>query len=62
MGHAGQDNFVCLNCGAVWGHRGKCDHCGADLKADRLLTESDWDQLMDLAAAKAEQRTKETKR
>ena len=52
MGNAGRDNFVCLNCGAWWGHRGKCDQCGAELKADRLLTEDDSDRLVELAQAR----------
>lgn len=49
MGHAGPVNFVCLNCGSLWGYRGKCDHCGWELKADRLLTEDDSDRLVELA-------------
>ncbi|HUU64447.1 MAG TPA: hypothetical protein VMX96_11130 [Dehalococcoidia bacterium] len=52
MGSAGRDNYVCLNCGAWWGHRGKCDHCGAELKADRLLTEDDSERLVELAKAR----------
>ena len=45
IGHAGRDNYVCLNCGAMLGHKGRCDQCGANLKADRLLTEEDLDRL-----------------
>ena len=51
MGHAGRDNFVCLKCGAYCGHRGKCDLCGGYLKADRLLTEEDFERLMESAEA-----------
>jgi len=49
MGSAGRDNFVCLHCGGWSGHKGQCDQCGRDLKADRLLTEDDNDRLMALA-------------
>lgn len=54
MGHSGCDNFVCLKCGAWWGHWGKCDHCGAMLKAERFLIEDDSERLMELAQAKCD--------
>lgn len=45
MGHAGRDNWVCLDCGATHHHKGKCDQCGGLLKADRFMTEDDFDRL-----------------
>jgi len=50
MGDAGSDSFVCLKCGAWWGSRGtgKCANCGGMLKADRLITEDEWDHLFEL--------------
>ena len=51
MGSADRDNYVCVNCGRWYGHKGKCDYCGHFLKADRLLSEEDSEQLMELAQA-----------
>jgi predicted ATP-dependent serine protease len=51
MGSANRDNYVCVRCGCWYGHKGKCDHCGHFLKADRLLSEEDSEQLMELAKA-----------
>lgn len=49
MGSADRDNYVCVQCGCGYGHKGKCDHCGHFLKADRLLSEEDSGRLMELA-------------
>ena len=51
MGSADRDNYVCVNCGRWYGHKGKCDHCGYFLTADRLLSEEDSERLMELAQA-----------
>ena len=51
MGSADRDNYVCVQCGRWYGHKGKCDHCGHFLKADRLLSEEDSECLMELAQA-----------
>ena len=51
MGSADRDNYVCVNCGRGYGHKGKCDHCGYFLKADRLLSEDDSERLMEIAEA-----------
>ena len=51
MGSADRDNYVCVNCGRGYGHKGKCDHCGHFLKADRLLSEEDSERLMEIADA-----------
>ena len=49
MGSADRANYVCVRCGRWYGHKGKCDHCGHFLKADRLLSEEDSERLMELA-------------
>ena len=49
MGSADRDNYLCVNCGCGYGHKGKCDYCGHFLKADRLLSEEDSERLMELA-------------
>ena len=49
MGSADRDNYVCVQCGRWYGHKGKCDYCGHFLKADRLLSEEDSERLMELA-------------
>ena len=51
MGSADRDNYVCVNCGRGYGHKGKCDHCGYFLTADRLLSEEDSERLMEIAKA-----------
>ena len=51
MGSADRDNYVCVNCGRGYGHKGKCDHCGYFLTADRLLSEEDSERLMEIAQA-----------
>lgn len=47
MGSSGRDNYVCLDCGATHHHKGKCSQCGGPLKADRLMTEEDYDRLLE---------------
>ena len=47
MGSSGRDNYVCLDCGATHHHKGKCSQCGGPLKADRLMTEDDYDRLFE---------------
>ena len=49
MGSADRDNYVCVGCGRGYGHKGKCDHCGHFLTADRLLSEEDSERLMEIA-------------
>jgi len=56
MGSADRDNYVCVQCGRWYGHKGKCDHCGHFLKADRLLSEEDSECLMEIARDKARMR------
>ena len=51
MGSADRDNYVCVQCGRWYGHKGKFDHCGNFLKADRLLSEEDSESFMELAKA-----------
>jgi len=39
------DVYVCLSCGALHHHKGKCDMCDYQLKASSEMTEQEWEDL-----------------
>ena len=41
------DSYMCVECGAVVGHKGKCDLCGGRLKATENVTDEDYEKLLE---------------